>query len=66
MENQEKLRILQSTYAGVLADAVLHMGREGVLEEVTRRKKKEQGHGLAAIASDARIKGPVRQDQGHS
>jgi hypothetical protein len=42
MKNEEKLQILQLTYAGVLADAVLQMGREGVLEKVTQQKKKEQ------------------------
>ena len=42
MENEKKLQILQLTYAGVLADAVLQMGREGVLEQVTQKKKKEQ------------------------
>ena len=42
MENEKKIQILQLTYAGVLADAVLQMGREGVLEKVTQQKKKEQ------------------------
>jgi len=42
MENEKKLQILQLTYAGVLADAVLQMGREGVLGKVTQRKKEEQ------------------------
>ncbi|MFC2063282.1 hypothetical protein ACFLS8_05005 [Chloroflexota bacterium] len=42
MKNEDKIRILQLTYAGVLADAVLRMGREGVLEKVTREKKQEQ------------------------
>ena len=42
MENEKKLQILQFTYAGVVADAVLQMGREGVLEKVTQQKKREQ------------------------
>ena len=42
MENEEKIQILQLTYAGVLADAVLQMGREGVLKKITQQKKKEQ------------------------
>ena len=42
MENEKKLQILQLTYAAVLADAVLRMGREGVLEKVTVKKKDEQ------------------------
>jgi hypothetical protein len=42
MENDEKVQILQLTYAGVLADAVLQMGREGVLGKVTEQKRREQ------------------------
>jgi len=42
MENDVKLQILQLTYAGVVADAVLQMGREGILEKVTKQKKEEQ------------------------
>ncbi len=38
MENEEKIQILQLTYAGVLADAVLQMGREGVLYKITQQK----------------------------
>ena len=42
MEASEKVKILQAVYAGALADAVLRMGREGVLEKVTREKRNEQ------------------------
>ena len=42
MKCDEKIQILQLTYAGVVADAVLQMGREGILEKVTQQKKKEQ------------------------
>ena len=42
MENGKKLQILQLAYAGALADAVLQMGRAGILEKVVEQKKKEQ------------------------
>ncbi len=42
MEASEKVKVLQAVYAGALADAVLRMGGEGVLEKVTRQKRGEQ------------------------
>lgn len=42
MEAADKVKVLQALYAGVLADAVLRMGNEGVLESVTEKKKREQ------------------------
>ena len=42
MEDKKKVQILQVAYAGALADAVLQMGRQGILEKVTAQKKKEQ------------------------
>jgi hypothetical protein len=42
MENDKKVKILQIAYAGVLADAVLQLGKEGVLDAVAERKKQEQ------------------------
>jgi L-2-amino-thiazoline-4-carboxylic acid hydrolase len=42
MDNDEKVRILQLAYAGALADAVLRMGRDGILPRVTEEKKREQ------------------------
>ena len=42
MEASEKVKVLQAVYAGALADAVLRMGREGVLEKVTQQKRSEQ------------------------
>ena len=36
------IKILQAMYAGALADSVLRMGREGILEKVTVEKKGEQ------------------------
>lgn len=42
MENEKKLKVLQRFYAGVLADSVLQLGNEGVLEKVALRKRNEQ------------------------
>lgn len=42
MDNVKHIQLLQKVYAGVLADAVLQFSREGVLEEVTGRKRQEQ------------------------
>jgi hypothetical protein len=50
MELQDKVKILQATYAGALADSVLRLGREGVLEKVTEAKRAEQMAGGALRA----------------
>lgn len=42
MDIEKKVKILQIAYAGVLADTVLQLGKEGVLDAVTERKKQEQ------------------------
>ena len=42
MENQYKLTTIRNIYAGLLADAVKHMGEAGVLEQITRKKRAEQ------------------------
>jgi hypothetical protein len=42
MEPMEQVKILQTMYAGALADAVLRLGQEGVLERVRNRKREEQ------------------------
>ena len=42
MDSDEKVRILQMAYAGALADPVLRMGRERILERVTAEKRNEQ------------------------
>ncbi len=42
MTSQDDVRILQALYAGALADAVVQMGREGILKKVTEMKKPEQ------------------------
>ena len=50
METSEKVKILQAIYAGALADSVLRLGNEGVLEKVTQQKRKEQLAGGKARA----------------
>jgi hypothetical protein len=42
MDSNKQVQILQMAYAGVLADAVLQFGREGILSSVTERKHQEQ------------------------
>lgn len=42
MDTERKIMILQGIYAGMLADAVLHMGKEGILEKVAKEKRIEQ------------------------
>jgi hypothetical protein len=42
MERDKHIQILQRVYAGVLADAVSQLGKEGILEKVTERKRDEQ------------------------
>ena len=55
MEPMEKVRMLQVIYAGTLADHVLHLGDEGVLEKVTIKKKAEQMAGGRARAAQMGI-----------
>lgn len=42
MTSDDKVRILQTAYAGALADAVLRMGRDGILTKITEEKRREQ------------------------
>ncbi len=42
MEVADKVRTIQAIYAGALADTVLRLGKEGVLEKVTKQKRNEQ------------------------
>lgn len=42
MEEEQKVKLLQAIYAGALADSVLRMGNEGILEKVTTEKREEQ------------------------
>jgi hypothetical protein len=58
MEATEKVRLLQAIYAGALADSVLRLGREGVLEKVTQQKRAEQLAGGKARAAQMGITSP--------
>lgn len=60
MDIAKKNQMLQFAYAGVLADTVLQLGREGVLEKVTERKRKEQMAGGKAMCSQMGIEQPER------
>jgi L-2-amino-thiazoline-4-carboxylic acid hydrolase len=42
MDSNKQVQILQMAYTGVLADAVLQLGKEGVLASTTERKRQEQ------------------------
>ena len=42
MDTAKHVQILQMAYAGALADTVLQFSKEGVLERVTERKRREQ------------------------
>jgi len=39
---EEKIRFLEFAYAGALVDSLLRFSREGILEEVTDKRRKEQ------------------------
>ncbi len=41
MDTEKKLQLLQMIYAGALADFVLQLEKEGILDKVTERKKSE-------------------------
>jgi len=58
MDTVEKYQMLKSIYAGALADAVLRLGREGVLERVTRQKRTEQLAGGKIRAAQFGIASP--------
>ena len=42
MELERKIKLLQVIYASALADSVMRMGREGIIEKVTSGKREEQ------------------------
>jgi hypothetical protein len=42
MDSAKQIQMLQMAYAGALADTVLQFSKEGVLERVTERKRREQ------------------------
>ena len=58
MEATEQVKILQAIYAGALADSVLRLGNEGVLEKVTLQKRAEQFAGGKARAMQLGITSP--------
>lgn len=58
MEPMEKVRTLQAVYAGALADTVLRLGGEGVLEKVTQQKRAEQLMGGKARAAQMGMTSP--------
>ena len=58
METMEKVRMLQAIYAGALADSVLRLGNEGVLEKVTSQKRAEQLSAGKARAAQMGIASP--------
>ena len=58
MENEKKLKMLQMFYAGALADSVLRLGKEGVLEKVITEKKQEQMEGGKMRAAQLGIQSP--------
>lgn len=55
MDTEKKLKLLQMFYAGVLADSVLRLQKEGILEKVTSEKKREQLAGGKARAAQLGI-----------
>lgn len=58
MEMEQKVKMLQMVYAGALADSVLRMGREGILEKVTAEKREEQMRTGRERAAQFNIKTP--------
>lgn len=42
MEPEKKIKLLQMFYAGALADNVLRLEKEGILEKVAEQKRQEQ------------------------
>ena len=42
MELEQKIKMLQVIYAGALADSVLRMGKEGILEKVALEKRENK------------------------
>ena len=57
MEKDKHIKLLQLTYASVLADATAQFGQEGVLENVEARKRREQLEaGAIVLCEDARYR----------
>ena len=60
---ERKIKALQMSYAGALADAVLRYGRAGILDELTNAKRDEQMKGGPALAARLGIKEPKQAFQ---
>ena len=58
MDKDKQIKLLQLTYASVLADATCQLGQEGVLENVTARKRTTQLATGAAKAASFGITSP--------
>jgi hypothetical protein len=58
MEIEQKVKTLQMVYAGALADSVLRLGREGILEKVVSEKREEQMRTGRERAAQFNIKAP--------
>lgn len=58
MENHDKVKALQAAYAGALADMVLRVGREGVLDKVTADKKAELAQTAALRVKQMNVQKP--------
>jgi hypothetical protein len=58
MDSNEQVQILQMAYTGVLADAVLQLGKEGVLASTTERKRQKQFAGGKLCATQFGITKP--------
>jgi hypothetical protein len=58
MNSDQHIRLLQHAYASMLADAVLQMTVEGVLDRVTERKRQEQHEQGATKAAAFGITSP--------
>ncbi len=59
METEAKLKILQTTYAAVLAETVLHLGAGGLLEAVSRKKREQARANGARMAAQLGVREPA-------
>lgn len=58
MQPEKTLDLVRKIYAGALADSVSHLGRAGVLEQVTEAKRQEQLAGGKARAAQMGLVAP--------
>jgi hypothetical protein len=59
MENEAKLKILQTTYAAVLAETAGHLGAAGLLEKVTEAKRRQAPATGARMVAQLGISDPA-------